>query len=913
MNIRITRHLLFFIFLLPITLVAQSTITGILTDDSTDEPLIGGYIKCIHTIDSTVYYGTSDYDGKFIVEGIEDGEYSTEFTYIGYENLRKNIIVNGDLNLGNIGLQFSSTALAEIEVTAIKERVRQRGDTTLYNADAYGTNPDATTADLLQKMPGFVVTDGKMQVQGENVTRILVNGKPFFGDDPDMALKNLPAEVIATIEVFEKSSEEEEEDGSVSSGGDGAKTINIVLKKEFNNGIFGNIYGGYGVEDRYKAGVNISYFKDKRRINLLGQFNNINQQNFSSADLLGVSSSRGSGRKKQRGVSSSNFLVPKRGGINTTNAAGLNYQESFGKKVEVAGSYFYNQSANVNATTFKTTYFDTNLPSYEEANLDNSNNTNHRINAQFQYRINDRNTFTFKPTLIVQQNNGNSEGQTDIITNNTLDNTLVDVLTTDFSAFDLRNRMSFNHRFNKKKRSLNLNFRNRIKTSKGNQTTISNSLNTGETDSVILNQQAILDNGQQTYGMTLRYTEPIGKKAKMTFAYAYDTEQNDAEILTYSFEERTALYDILEENLSNQFNNDYQAHKGELGYQYRKRKLNINLRGSFQTANLANNQLFPLATGTNKQFKNFLPFANLRYQISKEKNIRFSYRTRINLPKAADLQSVIDNSNPLRISAGNPDLNQQVSNSFDIKYAANNSTKGTVFFAYWKSIFLKDYIGKDLIIASEADTISGIALRRGAQFRTPTNLSGYRFNRLFITYGVPLLKLKSNLNFNVGVSQKKTPSKINGQALFTNTQNIRTGLVLSSNISKSIDFTLKTTTTFDLAQNTNLRKTKLFNQATTAQINYIIANKWQFKTNLTHRYFNTYGANPIDDFILWNASIGYKFLADNNGELSISLFDILKSNVAINQNYGEGFLTQRETTVLTQFFMLNFRYNIRGI
>ena len=123
MNIRITRQLLFFFFLLPISLVAQSTLIAVLTDNATDELLIGGYIKCTHTTDSIVYYGTSDYDGKFIVEGIEDGEYLMEFTYIGYEKLRKDIVVNGDLNLGNVGLQFSSTSLSEIEVTAIKERV----------------------------------------------------------------------------------------------------------------------------------------------------------------------------------------------------------------------------------------------------------------------------------------------------------------------------------------------------------------------------------------------------------------------------------------------------------------------------------------------------------------------------------------------------------------------------------------------------------------------------------------------------------------------------------------------------------------------------------------------------------------------------------------------------------------------
>lgn len=913
MCIPITRLLIIIFIFLSTHLVAQHTITGTLTDGTTNESLIGGYIKCTNSKDSTVYFGTSDYDGKFIVEHIINGAYSVEFTYIGYENLQRDIRISEDLNLGNIGLQFSSTALAEIEVTAIKERVRQKGDTTLYNADAYGTNPDATTEDLLQKMPGFVVTDGKMQVQGENITKILVNGKPFFGDDPDMALKNLPAEVIASIEVFEKSVEEDEEEGNENSGGDGAKTINIVLKEEFNNGVFGTLYGGYGTEDKYKVGGNISHFKDNRRINFLGQFNNINQQNFSSADLLGVSGNRGNGRSKQRGVSRKNFLVSKKGGINTTNAAGLNYQESFGKKMEISGSYFYNQSANVNEGFFKTTYFDTTLPSYEEERIDNSNNLNHRLNAKLRYRINEQNTFTYKPSMTIQQNNGFSEGGTNIFTNSSLNNTLSDILMTDFFAFDLRNQMSFTHRFNTKKRSLNISFRNRIKKSEGNQIAISNNLNAGGIDSTILDQQALLDNSQQSYGTSIRFTEPIGKRSKMTFTYAFDTEQNEAEILTYSFEKQAELYDVLEDNLSNQFANDYQSHKGQLGYQYRKRKLNIDIRGSFQAANLVNNQLFPLEIDTDKQFKNFLPFANIRYRISKEKNIRFSYRTRINLPKANDLQSVIDISNPLRISAGNSNLNQQVNNSFDIKYSSSNKEKGTVFFAYWKSSFLTDYIGKDIIIASDADTIRGIALRRGAQFRTPTNLSGYRYNRLFITYGVPLLKLKSNLNFNIGLTQKKTPSKINGQALFTNTQNIKTGLVLSSNISEAIDFTLKTTTTFNLAQNTNLRKTKLLNQRTSAQINYIVANKWQIKTNVTHRYFNTFGAKPIDDFILWNASIGYKFLANNNGELSITLYDILKSNIAISQNYGEGFLTQRETSVLTQFFMLNFRYNIRGI
>lgn len=175
-------HLLLFICFLFFTqnINAQSVVSGNLTDELSNEPLIGAYLKLVSQKDTTVHFGVSDYDGRFEITINENGNYNAEISYVGYETLKMTITVEENTDIGVIKVEVGSTALDEIEVIARQDRVTQREDTTQYNAAAYGTNPNATTEDLLQKMPGFVVSDGKMQVQGENITKILVNGKPFL-------------------------------------------------------------------------------------------------------------------------------------------------------------------------------------------------------------------------------------------------------------------------------------------------------------------------------------------------------------------------------------------------------------------------------------------------------------------------------------------------------------------------------------------------------------------------------------------------------------------------------------------------------------------------------------------------------------------------------------------------------------
>ena len=200
----------------------------------------------------------------------------------------------GAVDLGKIYIAPGEYEMGEVEIVEKGTILVQKEDTTEYFADAVKTNPDATAGDLISKMPGITVQDGKVQAHGEDVKNVFLDGKPFFGDDPNTVLKNVPAEIIERIQVYDKQSEQAEFTGF--DDGNTSKTINIITRVRFRNGTFGKLAAGYGDQERYSTGGNLNFFNDKQRVTLLGQLNNTNEQNFSNEDLLGVMGDGGGGR-----------------------------------------------------------------------------------------------------------------------------------------------------------------------------------------------------------------------------------------------------------------------------------------------------------------------------------------------------------------------------------------------------------------------------------------------------------------------------------------------------------------------------------------------------------------------------------------------------------------------------------------
>ena len=904
--------------------LAQSTsLSGVILDESDNTPLIGTHVVLIN--DQFQYSAVTDPEGSFLFEGISTGSYKLQASYVGYEDISRDVhLTMTPLHLGTIKMK-QGIDLDEVQVVEQVVPVMQKGDTTQYNAAAFKTLPDADAIDLIEKMPTVVIDNGTVQAQGEDVKKVLVDGKPFFGNDPQAALKNIPAEIIDKIEIFDEQSDQAQFTGF--DDGETTKTINIVTKPNMRNGEFGKIYGGYGVEDKYQAGGNINFFNGDQRISIIGLSNNINQQNFSTEDLLGVvgtTSGRrggprgggppggGGGRPGGRGqgASTQDFLVSQQGGITATDAFGLNFSDQWGKKLTVSASYFFNQSDNNTIQDVTQQYFDGEglQELYGEESTTSSINLNHRLSGLLEYTINENNSLIWRPSLTWQGNDGQETvlGQTSLLQN------VLDQYDTDFSAelsaLNINSSLLWRHRFEKRGRTLSLNIRNGYAPKEGDSYLLSN--NVSDAESSTLNQFSTFDNNSWNVAANVQYTEPLTTKSRLMLDYRLSYQQEESDKSTFDFAEATQEYDVFNESLSNIFSNDYLSHALGGGYNLNAGDWRIMTRANYQIAELLTDQSLPYTASTENSFQNVLPMVSLSYRPSRSQNLRLMYRTSTDLPSIDQLQNVIDNSNPLQLSIGNPELLQGYQHHIMSRYSNTNSEKSSVFFAMFSASFTNNYIGTHTYLSA---TDYDPTLEDGAQISLPVNLDGYRNVRMFSTYGFPLSLIKSNLNIDVTGSYSRTPGMVNEALNFASNTSTGLGLTLASNISDRIDFTISSRSNYNFANNSlqSVSSTDYFNQKSKFRLDWILGNNLVFRSDITHDFYNGLDESFDQNYLLWNLSVGKKIFKDQRGEISLTVFDLLNQNNALTRNVTEVYTEDIQTNVLQQYFMLSFKYDVR--
>ncbi|MDX1941467.1 MAG: outer membrane beta-barrel protein [Saprospiraceae bacterium] len=912
------------------------SLTGKFLDKGNNEPLIGVNIVLVNQADTTRKMGlTSDVDGKFQFERLRPGNYKLMATYVGYQNFELPVVMaRANQDLGNLSMEQAALQLEGVTVEATQIRAQQKGDTTDYNANAFKVNPDADAEQLVRKMPGVTVENGQVKAQGEDVRRVLVDGREFFGDDATLALRNLPAEAVERIQVFDRMSDQSQFSGF--NDGNTEKTINIVTRGGgLRNAQFGKIYAGYGTDERYTAGGGISLFNGDSRISIIGLFNNVNQQNFSTQDLLGVTgANRGGGGGGGRGNfggggggggfggfggDSGNFLVGQQSGISSTNSIGFNYSDNWGKKVKVTGSYFFNNSNNDNNNILSRIYFlEENVRQfYDETSESESHNYNHRFNARIEYNIDSTNSIIITPRLNLQNYRSaslvNGENMYD---NGTLVNQTENDNDSERMGYTFSNNILYRHRFAKAGRTFSIGFNTDFNDNDGNSSLYSLSqFYDSQDSSLITNQRTNTLSDGYTLSTNVNYTEPIGKKANLQFEYRPSINKNDSERETNDFDEITNGYTDLNTALSNKFDNEVITQRGGLSYRWRDEKLNFSFGANYQNVQLSSAQSFPLSLDVEKSFNNLLPNAMFEYRPNRNQSLRLFYRTSTNTPSISQLQNVINNSNPLQLSTGNPDLQQQFSNTVFIRYNLTNPTRAQTFFAFLSGTYNDNYIGTSTLIASK-DTVlqDGITLFRGAQLSQPVNLGGNWNVRSFFTYGVPIKLFKSNLNFNAGFTYGRSPGLINNVQNESQTYNVNSGVVIGSNISQSLDFTISYSANYNIVENTLQPQlnNNYFYQLSTLRFNWLPWKKFVVSTDMTHSLYTGLGDDFNQDFLLWNAGLAYKFMKNNAGELRLSVFDLLKQNNSISRTVTETYVEDNINRVLTQYFMLTFTYNLRN-
>lgn len=908
---------------------ARSALSGRVVDQADGTPLPGAYLTLVPASGGDTLSAVTDGQGAFRFQGLPAGRFVLAVSFLGFETVTLDVLMQGaDQELPPIKMTASSLQLGEVEV---KEKVIpaiQKGDTTEFNSGAFKTNPDATAEDLIRKMPGVVVENGQIQAQGEDVKEVLVDGKPFFTNDPRAALNNLPADLIEKVQVYDRESDQAQFTGMRDT--ETSKTLNIITRSNMRNGQFGKIYAGYGSDERYRTGGQLSYFDGDNRLSLIGLSNNINQQNFTTEDLLGMLGSSGGsrwsgmrgggGRPSFGGGSTRDFMVAEQNGIAQTHALGMNYNSQWSSSTKVAANYFFSNSDNDARQILAQDFLgsDGAAPTYNESSLSVNQTLTHRFNARIEHQIDSSNSIIFSPRITAQLNDGeeNTLGQ------NFLDDKLISGTDYRFrpvlSGIDVSGDLLFRHKFSKKGRTLSVNVEGGFSENSGESSLLSQT-SSFRSDPFVsidtLDQFADLaTDGLQLEG-NVTYTEPAGENAMVSLSWSTDYQENETDQRTFDFAEATQGYDQLNPLLSTTFQSEYTAHRAGIGYQYRGKKLILNSRLNMQYAELSNDQAFPTEFEVSKVFRNILPSAFLRYEFSKQENLRLAWRTRTRAPSADQLQEVIDNRNPLQLSTGNPDLKQAFENRFFIRYSKTMVQKGRVFYALIGGSVTDNVITNSTILASR-DTIlpGGIAIQRGARLLRPVNLDGAWNVRSFLTYGLPAAGIKSNLNFNVSASFIREPGLLNDVATFSNTTTGGLGISLSSNISEKVDFRISSRSNFNRVTNSlnaDLNN-NFFTQSTDLSLNLIFGPGLVFRTNLSHQYFGGLSDEVDTDYLLWNAGVAKKLFKNDRGEIQISVFDILKQNTSINRTVTEVLVEDSQTNVLQQYVMLTFTWQLRN-
>jgi hypothetical protein len=334
-----------------------------------------------------------------------------------------------------------------------------------------------------------------------------------------------------------------------------------------------------------------------------------------------------------------------------------------------------------------------------------------------------------------------------------------------------------------------------------------------------------------------------------------------------------------------------------------------------QYATLIGTEQFPYPLSINKNFESVLPQVMFNYRFTKTKNLRFTIRTNTTAPGISQLQNVINNSNPLLLSTGNPNLKQDYESTLNLRYGSVNTAKATNFMVYVMANYIQNYVANSTLIPTRPTEISNnVFLRPGSQLTKPVNLNGYWNGKSFITYGLPITKIKLNVNFNTGFTYNLIPDLINNQENLANNYNFSQGLVLSSNISQKVDFSLSYTGNYSIVKNTLQKQSdnNYFNQVTTFKFNWLPYKGIIFNTNLTHTLFTGLSQSYNQNYLLWTIALGYKFLKDKSLDVRASVFDALKQNNNISRNVTDTYIEDDRTQVLTRYYMITVTYTIRN-
>lgn len=928
--------------LLAVSAAAQAapiTVKGKVVGSDDGQPIAGAYV-IVNAAEPDAVRRTSltGSDGSFSVVSREKTTALT-ISFIGYRDFVRTIdpAAGRTVDLGTIRLVPEAQVAQEVKVTAKAPMATMRGDTLQYNAAAFKTNPDASSEDLLKKMPG-VTTDnnGAVEVHGQTVGKVYVDGKEFFADDPAVALKTLPADVVESMQIFDDKSDESKFSGF--DDGERIKAINIVTKNGVSTSTFGKVYGGYGSDNRYSVGAAANIFNVNQRWTVLAARNNVNNQGFTLNDIASSMTGRRGGMGMGGGSNVNQFTTSVRGGIQTTTMAGLNYQGDF-KKVKVGGSYFFN---NVNADIWRAVGQDyKNMARlYNDTTATRGYNYQHRANIRLEWNPNETNRIFFTPRVTYSTNHGNSSSVQTTWLDGMLNNTAANRYTTKLGTYDASANLFWMHRLGKAGRTFSVGgsvggsngWGDRTQRSEygtlgdetdGSEETRMSPLDlytkaSGDLTYSVLNQIGTLGTPGFDVSARASYAEPLSQSSRLQFSYRISYDKSDSRILSYDWDPVLGEVLELDPTTSNLFDRNQMRHSGTVGYNWvKKDKITLNAAVSYQYSTLNDDETYPREMDNRYHFSAWLPRLRFEWKPTLMQSLNVQYRRSTSTPNVNQLQDVLDLSNPLQVYYGNPNLKQSYTDRIEVHYNLANPEKSTNFHVFAFATLTQNYIANHRRFLTEDEEYQGTTIVRGAQVSSPVNLNGYASANLFGIYSFRINPIRSNMNIGFLYQYAQTPSMEDNVQYLSHSNRMGMHLALTSNISENVDFTVAYRPSLNFT--TSRQKdngTQEFNRTfdryvgsdLSAFLNIFLWKGLFINADATWR--NSFGtqASYSQHYALLNAGIGYKFLKYRQAEVRLSAYDLLNQNRAFWQSSNDTYTQTTLSNVLKRYFMVSFTY-----
>ncbi len=892
------------VFLLYASLaISQFSVNGKIIN-STNEALPSATVVILNTQDSTfVGFGLSDDTGFFELTNIAIGKYSVQVSYLGYEQWDQKIDLTGSLDLGKIVLKSSSNKIQEIVVKGETTPIEIKKDTLEYNANAFTTQENDVVEDLLRKMPGIEVeSDGTIVAQGEEVEKVLVDGKEFFGDDPKIATKNLPAKAIDKIKFYDRQSDQSEFTGI--DDGERTKTMDLSLKEEYKKGYFGNVGGGLGTDERYELKGSINRFDKKLQASLLGNFNNINEQGFSTTDYFNFMSRAGGGRGRNSGLQINNGLSD---GFVTTASGGLNLNYEFNPRSKLNVSYFLNNIDNDIAQSSIREYFleeDNELFQNESSNQSNAN-TSHRLQLEWDYEIDSTQDLRVRLT-------GNLSDGSIINTANT-------TVTTKLTSATPSNQTTATTLSESDESSIggNLNYRKKI-SAKKRIISFSGSINdTDQSDfSDVISESLLFDdpsnpttdrleqiadqsNANGNYSLRTSYVEPIGGGKYLEAFYNFRNFSTDLDRIVDDISNDVSINN---EALSIAYNRDFWYHRYGLSLQWNTETTSMNFEGALQSSVLDGTIIDENLDIRNDNIA-FLPRASIRHELESGARVNLRYSTSVNEPSLEQLQPIVDNSDPLNIYIGNPDLQTEYRHRLRLNFIKFDQFNFRSLFAFINMTYSRNKITNQTSFDD-----------RFRQITTPVNVKDDFSISGRVSYGSPIRKLGIKYRLTTSSSYDNSIVFINAVENDVNRYRANLGWTLENRNKDYFDISIGTNWTYNVNtfSESNQSSQSFLNQSYNSRLAINTFKNWSIESVFDIQVFDEQDFGEALNIPIWTASISH-FLLNRRLELKLKIFDILNQNQGLNRSSTLNYVENEEVVSLGRFAMLSALYQLKGM